>query len=210
MTHRNRGKPASDSEFRCQGIRKCGLRCERWALKSKKYCQFHGGRKRGYEKDWLVRVAGFYRRSLTKALEDAVQESLAQKPDDVLNLFQELALTREAAQLSVRMYGAALETNKQESILIAAELMAMHLQKVAEMCKAAAALHTEQREKFSVHDLNYIVEQIIRISYDTFKEHELVNHFALRLRREIQISKAQATTITPDQEVLEMDKDTTG
>jgi hypothetical protein len=210
MTHRNRGKPASDSVFRCQGIRKCGLRCERWALKSKKYCQFHGGRKRGKEKDWLVRVAGFYRRSLTKALNDAVQESLEQKPDDVLNLFQELALTREAAQLSVRMYGAALETDKQESILIAAELMAMHLQRVAEMCKAAASLHTEQREKFSVHDLNYIIEQIIRISYDTFKDHELVNHFALRLRNEIQISKAQATTITPDQEVLEMDRDTTG
>jgi hypothetical protein len=143
-------------------------------------------------------------------LQTAIQESLDAKPDDVLNLFQELALTREAAQVSVRMYGAALETNNQDSILIAAELMAMHLQKVAEMCKAAAALHDEQRQKFSVHDLNYIIEQIIRISYDTFKEHELVNVFALRLRKEIQISSVQSTTITPDQEVLEMDRDTTG
>jgi hypothetical protein len=147
---------------------------------------------------------------LTKALRDAVEESLAAKPDDMLNLFQELALTREAAQASVKMYCAALETDKQEVILLAAQVMAGHLQQVAEMCKAAVSMHNIQREKFSVHDLNYIIEQLIRISHDVFKDSPLVNVFALRVRQEVQMSRAESTTLTPDQEAIDMDRATLG
>jgi hypothetical protein len=156
-------------------------------------------------------VARFYKRALTESLEAVVAEHLEMKPDDQLTLFEELALVREAAAGHVKIYAAAIETGKQETIMAAGELMALAMQRVAEMCKAASAVNSTQKDKFSAHDLNYIIEQIIRISYDCFKDNDLVNVFASRIRSELQLSeKDRGTSITPDQEVLEMDKLTLG
>jgi len=205
------GKPPYDHERRCKATRRCGLRCERWALRGSNYCQFHGGRRKGQGKYWTQAVARFYKRALTESLEAVVAEHLEMKPDDQLTLFEELALVREAAAGHVKIYAAAIETGKQETIMAAGELMALAMQRVAEMCKAASAVNSTQKDKFSAHDLNYIIEQIIRISYDCFKDNDLVNVFASRIRSELQLSeKDRGTSITPDQEVLEMDKLTLG
>jgi hypothetical protein len=156
-------------------------------------------------------VARFYKRALTESLQAIVSEHLEMKPDDQLSLFEELALVRETAAGHVRVYSAAVESGKQETIMAAGELMALSMQRVAEMCKAAAAVANTQKDKFSAHDLNYIIEQIIRISYDCFKDDERVNAFALKIRNELQLrEKDRGTSITPDQEVVQMDKLTLG
>jgi hypothetical protein len=204
------GKPPYDHPRRCQATRRCGLRCERWALSGSNNCQFHGGRRGGQGKYWTQFVGRFYKRSLTASLEAVLSEQLEMKPDEQLSLFEELALVREAANNHVKIYSLAVETGKQEAIMAAGELMAISMQRVAEICRIAAATHNEQKDKFSVHDLNYIIEQIIRISFDCFKDDPRVNKFALMIRENLQLTKDQGTSITPDQEVLEMDKLTLG
>lgn len=205
------GKPPYDHERRCQATRRCGLRCERWALKGSNYCQFHGGRRKGEGKYWTQSVSRFYKRALTKGLEEALADHLEQKPSEQLSLLEELALMREAASGHVRVYSAALETGKQETILAAGELMALSMQRVAEVCKSAATVANASDDKLTPQDVSYIIEQIIRISYDCFKDDDRVNLFASRIRNELQLhEKDRGTSITPDQEVIEMDKLTLG
>jgi hypothetical protein len=205
------GKPPYDHPRRCQAIRRCGLRCERWALTGTINCQFHGGRKRGKGQYWIQAVSRFYKRSLTASLQAVIAEQMEMKPDDQLQLFEELALVREQASNHVKIYSAALESGKQDMIMAAGELMAISMQQVAEMCKSAAAVSNSQKEKFTAHDISYIVEQIIRISYDCFKDDERVNEFAMMIRTQLQLrEKDRGTTITPDQDVLEMDRLTLG
>jgi hypothetical protein len=202
------GPPPEDSDRRCTAMRRCGLQCKRWALKGIDVCQFHGGKKPRYY--WTQHVSRFYKRSLGESLEAVLRESLEHSPDEQITLFEELALMRETANQHVKIYSAALATEKQDTIMTAAELMAMSLQRVAEMCKAASAVHNQQKEKFSVHDLNYVIEQIIRISHDVFNGLPQVNEFAMRIRDELQLSSNNGTTITPDQDVLGMDEATLG
>jgi hypothetical protein len=156
-------------------------------------------------------VSRFYKRALTKGLEEALSEHLEQKPSEQLNLLEELALMREAASGHVRVYSAALDTGKQETILAAGELMAISMQRVADMCKSAATVAGAQDDKLTAQDVAYVIEQIIRISHDCFKDDDLVNLFASRIRTELQLKeKDRGTSITPDQEVIEMDRLTLG
>lgn len=201
------GPPHDDHPRRCQGIRFSGVQCRRWALKGTMFCQFHGGRHVHKANYWQQQVSRFYKRNLSKSLAEAIEDSLDLKPDDQFNLMEELALMREVAGQYVKVYGAALESGKQDVILSSGELMALALNQVSNICRQAAAVHNEQREKFSVHDLNYIIEQIIRISYDCFKDDDRCNTFALMIREQLDLkSNKQGTTITADQAVTEMDK----
>jgi hypothetical protein len=198
------GPPHEDHQRRCQGIRYCGVQCRRWAIRGSNFCQFHGGRRS--PKYWSQHVSRFYKRALTQTLTDALQQSLELKPDDQFNLMEELALMRQVASQYVTVYGAALESGKQDLILSSGELMALALNQVANICKLAASVHSEQKDKFSIHDLNYVIEQIIRISYDCFKDDDRCNKFAMMIRDQLDIrSKAQGTTITADQAVRDMD-----
>lgn len=201
------GKPPYDHPRRCQGIRRCGLRCERWALRGSKFCQFHKGRKNRLSY-WNQHVSKFYARALTDTLKARVEEHLSQKPDDQISLFEELALMREAASQHVTIYNAVLQHGKQESVLAAAELMALSLSRVADICKSAATVHNIQKDKFSIHDLNFIIEQIIRISYDVIKDEAIATQLAIRLRSELQLTSNVGTTITTDQMVQQMDHET--
>jgi len=204
------GKPPYDHPRRCQATRRCGLRCERWALQGSSYCQFHGGRRKGAGKYWVQKVARFYKRQLSDTLKAVLEEQLEAKPDDQLSLFEELALVRETAGNHVKVYSAAVDTGDQATIMAAGELMCISMQRVAEMCRIAAQVHNEQKSKFSIHDLNYIIEQIIRISYDCFEGDERVNQFALDIREKLQLRTDQGTTLTPDKTVIEMDSLTLG
>jgi hypothetical protein len=153
-------------------------------------------------------VSKFYARALTDTLKARVEEHLNQKPDDQISLFEELALMREAASQHVTIYDAVLQQGKQESILAAAELMALSLSRVADICKSAATVHNVQKDKFSIHDLNFIIEQFIRISYDVIKDEATANKLAVRLRSELQLTQAVGTSITTDQMVQQMDQET--
>lgn len=200
------GPPHPDHPRRCQGIRYCGLRCNRWAIKGSKYCQFHAGRHRHKQKFWSHHVSRFYKRQLTTSLQQALEEQLSLKPDEQFSLFEELALVREVAAQHVKIYGAACEQGSQQAIMAAGELMAISLERVGNVCRMAAALHEEQRSKYSIHDLNYVIEQIIRISYDCFKDDERCNQFALMIREQLQLSRDEGTKKTADQYVSEMDQ----
>lgn len=201
----------SDSARRCQAARRCGLQCRRWACIDSNFCPFHGGRKTNNRKYWTQHVGRFYKRHMGEALNAAVEAHLAIKPDDQLTLFEELALMRSAASQTVVMYDAALQSKVPEAVSLAASIMSDNLRAVAEVCKMAAQVHSVQKDKFSVHDLSYIIEQVIRVSYDTFKDYpELADKFAAAVRTQVSMTRAATTTLTTDALVLEMDKATLG
>ena len=157
-------------------------------------------------------MSKFYHRALTDTLKQRIDEQLSAKPDDQISLFEELALVREAASRHVMIYDAALKTDKQESILAAAELMAVSLQRVAEVCRLASTVHAVQKDKFSIHDLNFIIDQIIRISHDVIGDEALAHKLALALRTQLQLTDqgVKGTTLTTDDVVKAMDASTCG
>lgn len=214
------GQAPQGHERQCKGMRKCGLQCRRWALRGSKYCQFHGGKyneRRNHSgrkrKEWTKHIMRFYSRNLSKSLAEALEASLAQKPDDQLALFEELALVREHANNSVKLYSMALDKGSPDAVMAAGELMCIHMKQVADVCAVAAKVHNDQKDRFSIHDLNYIIEQITRISYDCFShlDEAAVINFAKTVREQLQIAQEnKGTSSTPDSIVAQMDKATLG
>ena len=205
------GQAPDDHPRRCTSIRRCGLRCSKWAARGATTCRFHGGRPKEQDKRWTQHVARFYKRHMTAALNAVVEEALAEKPDEQLAVFEEIALVRAASARSVAMYGAALEQQNPEAIMMAGSIMAEQLSQVVELCKIATQINAVQKDKYSVHDLNYVVEQIIRISYDVFKDDEdKANEFAIKVRNELQLTAMRPTPMTPEMLALQMHTSTIG
>ena len=202
----------STSERRCQATRRCGLQCRRWARKESRYCSFHGARSKKNRKYWNQHVARFYKRSISEGLNAAIEEHLNEKPDDQLMVFEELALLRHAANHAVHLYDLSLQSKNPEAIQLATSLMVDNLKTVVEVCKSATQIASVQKDKFSVHDLAYIIEQIIRISHDVFCDYpDLAARFAVSIRSSVSLSQSAATTqLTTDTLVREMDSASLG
>ena len=112
-------------EFRCQTVRKkTGQRCRHWKCRQSNFCRFHGGRRtRGtgrnnYKPHPIAngRISALqgrrnmppiYKRYLKNTLSEVVNELCSATPYEQLQLFEEVALMRDAAGRSVSVYAAA-------------------------------------------------------------------------------------------------------
>jgi hypothetical protein len=173
----------------------------------------------------------FYQRRLTKTLKKAVEESFERTNAEQIALYEELALVREAAGQAVQNYGEAAELQEEfeaakasgkkidEAALVAvkqitteaAGQMVSELKNVEHFATAIAKIEAASKDNVTVHLLNSIVHQTVRLFYEVCG----VEHIALAQRFEklmkdkivlpSQQNTATGTTITPDLDVLSMD-----
>jgi len=203
--------------FQCEGIRRCGVRCRKWKIKGERFCQIHG-KGLGYKHRKEVRdLPRLFKYTLGETLRDKVSQVMGEDPREALNLFEELALMRVSAGEAVKLYEGALKLDEKTDTVtkekadelkqFASSLMVSALQQVQQMCEAAARVESQGKDKYSIHSLKAIIDQIILISYRVFKKHpDLVLDFERAIREDIRMpNEATGTDITPDQDVMDMD-----
>lgn len=193
----------------CQAMlkRHGGRQCRRFALVGANYCQFHGGRNRKARGQVRINhLPFFYRKYLSPTLTAKVEELLNVAPDEQINLFEELALMRTMAGEAVQLYGLAEEKGSPEQRTEAALLMRSALRDVVQTCEAASRVVASGKDKVSVHDIQFVVNQIIRVAHATLEEEDAMR-FEESLRRDVRIPgrTEQGTHLTPDNDVSMMD-----
>lgn len=151
----------------------------------------------------------FYTKHITKTLAEAINEHTGLDPDEQVSLYEELALVRHAAGQFVKLYGAAIETGNIDTIALAGQGMSEALVNVEKICSSAAKIQTKQRDRFSVHDLKFVVNRITRILYEVCgDEHKDI---AVRFKEMIDqhlvlpTGYQQGTDLKPDETVTDLD-----
>jgi len=160
------GAPPDNHENQCRAKSKVTRkRCKRWALRTSKYCQFHGGRRAAqvYNKTGQRRLPGFYSKYLGPKLSERVKELLDTPHDEQVSLYQELAIARanacEALKLSQPLFDGTKINNETKALIISTLGEAM--KNVKELVLAASRLEKDQEDKVSMKVVNLIVMQII-------------------------------------------------
>lgn len=192
-------------EFQCQAFRRNGRRCRKWRLKGARTCEFHGGR----QAQRYVRVddlPSFYSKRLTRTLRDALKEALEAPPHEQVSLFEELHLVRQHAGDLVELYGKVAETGNLEAMITVGAQMSNALKEVADLALKAKTATEKSTDMVSIHHIGYLVNQIVRLAYNTFSDHQdLAEEFESLIRSDIKLPNQQAGhTITPDQDAIEM------
>src|SRR5262249_16915231 len=162
--------------LRCLTIRKrTGERCKWWRCRGSKYCYMHGGRRSGgrgrnnYNPKPIYngristlqgrKMPPIYRQYLRKTLSQAVSELYNMPPDEQLQLFEELALMRDAAGQAVRLYGIARDIadakpddmQARRNATDAAAIMSSALMQVVKAVDRAHSINAQATDKISVH-----------------------------------------------------------
>jgi hypothetical protein len=216
--------------MRCETIRKrTGERCKHWRCRDSRYCRFHGGRRsRGKGRNnynptpiYNGRISilqgrkmpPIYRKYLRKTLSHAVNELCNMPPDEQLQVFEELALMREAAGQAIALYGAARsvverlppetpDENKHQAIgnmMEAASIMREALMQVVKIVETARKLEDRGKDKIGLHMLQHFVDQIVVFVYQTFGDDPRVEQFCIAVRDGVKIpdSRANGTMSLP-------------
>lgn len=227
-------KPPEDHPRRCQHIRVTGsgigTRCKRWALKRATKCKRHGGtmQQRSYGKITTPKMVGcgirglpmFYGKVLGKTLSEKLKE-LVEKPNhEQLDLREEIALAKISAADMVQLYDGVSVLLEQEtddarrSQLAQAKIttgaqMRMVLGDVVDMCDKVTRVEAGMKDKVTIQNIVIIVNQITRIAYEVFGDNDMQKcfEFERRIKEQVRLPSEgpEGTTITPDQDVLEMD-----
>lgn len=210
------GRPPEGHKRQCHAHPKNhgGRRCRKWALTGSDYCQWHGGWRRKY--DPIERLPVFYSGRLRGKLKQVIENTVSTPAEEQLSLLEELALMREFTARTLLAYEKAddlPEGPKRTVALEAATIAAISgLESVRELCQAAARIDTLMSGHVSQHSLRVIVGQMVRIMYDICGEEYLhiAQEFEQRIDRDVKLPTrdSQGTTLTPDQDVLEMDSAT--
>lgn len=190
-----------------QGI----IRCGKWAVKRERYCATHLYLENDGP-DQIVRIGGlpvFYSSRLKGTLKDAVQQALDRPVHEQLSVLEELALVRASAADVVEEYCSAVEANDQRRILQTGLLLRDTMQKVANLAESATRIAMSGND-VSVHTLHVIVNQIVRVAYEAFKDNEdKAREFERLIFTQVKLPSlsgdVQGTSVTPDQDVAAMD-----
>lgn len=123
---------------------------------------------------------------------------------------------RVSAGNAIQMYSAAMGADKNkigaekvEALqAMAAGIMQQALAGVQSMCESAAKIEGSGKDKYSIHSLKMIVDQIVLTSYDVFKAHpELVREFERQIAENVRMpSSPDGTDINPGDDVIDMDQ----
>jgi hypothetical protein len=215
---------------RCQAHYKAtGERCRYWAMRDCKFCKKHNNLSKYHKTKSIagntsagatVRTAEdmaklkFYSKRLGPKLTAALEEMVSQPLQDQLSLFEELAIVREVAGQALELYSVAQEKipatapNRAEVLASAGMLLQSALENVRTMCKTAAEVNAAGKDKYSIHSLQDVAAQIVRMVTTCFGDRpEQLAEFDAMLTQQLRLPKAQAdgTTLTPDMDALDMD-----
>lgn len=151
----------------------------------------------------------FYAKHVTKTLAEAITDHTGLDPDEQVSLYEELALMRHVAGNFVKLYGAAVESGDTNSISIAGLGMSEALSNVEKVCSSAAKIQTKQRDRFSVHDLKFVVNRITRILYEVCgpENEDIARRFKLMIDQHLVLPTGyqQGTTTLPDETIQDLD-----
>ena len=218
---------ALDDPKRCQGRRHFKtvprelwpLRCWKIAKRGSRYCS------RCYKKTQqhpirIDNLPTFYRTHLSRSLSDALA-LVAENDAQALELREELRLQRVAADSAVVLYGQALdmrqaapdeETQKQAQRVVdeAAAVMKVALKDVSEQVLVAAKVESLSADVFSPAAVRQLVDQIVKICYVACGDdnQDIAERFSEMIRTDLRLlaSDSRGTNLTPDVDVLEMDR----
>jgi hypothetical protein len=191
--------------------KKNGKKCNRWAMTGARFCHLHGGRRSANNNVRIGHLPMWYSKHLSKTIAEAIEESLAVDPSEQLSLYEELAIMRHTATTAVTLYSKAHEVQdpkkRDEAIAAAGALLQEAMRSVASMCEAAGRVESNKKDKFSIHNLHYVVNRIVQISHKVFHDQpDKAKEFERLIRSEVKLADdVSGTSITPDQDVIDMD-----
>lgn len=114
----------------------------------------------------------FYDNMLSPTLKQAVEAQLNEDADEQTSLFEELAIMRVYAGRFVALYSKAVETGEEAKIMFAGEAMREALEAVAQLCEKAHKIREKEKERFSIHDVSQIVDQIVAIHHEAASSYQ--------------------------------------
>lgn len=207
------GGPPEGHERQCNAkSRVSQSRCRRWALKERKYCQFHGGRRRDARRNGLPTKYGKY---LGDTLKKAVDDFLSEPHHEQVSVYEELAISRLAASQAIKLAQPVLEGR----IELSAETRALALgclqdamNNVRDMVVAAARIEAIATDKVSIRILDTFVTQIIRSIYRVCgDDDEMAAAIEVEIRKTVRLpsKESEGIDILPST-ILEMDSTITG
>jgi hypothetical protein len=147
----------------------------------------------------------FYSRVLNKTLQQAVEDSLGQGPEEQVAIFEELSLMRLAALDAVKLFSASQESKNVETRQAAAVLMRSAIHEVVKTAEAAARVNSLASDKVSVHNIKHVAAQITRIAHECM-DLDQAKQFERLVRQRVKVqSTPEGVHTTPDMDVAEMD-----
>lgn len=214
-----RGAPPDGSPYQCQAkSMHTGQKCRKWALKGRNYCQMHGGRNAKKK----TSLGFIYTGQLGPKLSDRMNRLLQQSHEEQVQLYEELALMRVAAQEAVRIVSATLEKPgiSPHVVQLAFGVMTEALGQVRDFALAVSKIEKETEDKVSIRVIDLFIVQVMsairRVCGDD-------SDIVARIRREIDdtvripedIDKDAGSLIggtyyTPDQLAAAMDASVVG
>ena len=146
-------------------------------------CKYH---KRASPNTQVSRLHAVYKKYLGPKLSEAIAQATGVSPDEQVAVYHEIALLREMAGQHVALFSAAYESGNVNATLAAGELMREALAVVVDTCSKAAKIQEKQRDQFSIHDLKYVVDQLMIIHSSIAKDQpELAKAFADAVEKEL-------------------------
>lgn len=210
---------------RCTGKWK-GERCHWWALRGGELCGFHLRSQQralrlqtpltALESHLMDAASGtrnFYTRRLGPKLQAALAQALQAPDTERMSILSELDLMREIAGDAVELYSVAREMpenlrNKTDLVLSAGAVAASALREVVYVAEKAQAMENARQDKYDVHALNDIVLQLTTFVAECFGSNiDGMLAFDALITTKLRLPQigVAGTTITPDQDVLDMD-----
>ena len=173
-----------------------------------------------------------YSKYLSESLADRLQDLVARPLREQINAVEELGLMEIAATDAVQLYNLVEQTTESElqkletldegeakknavvrdvlqQRMAAGMLMKDALQGVVDAREQVQRIANDKRTSIAVQDLALLVSQFVEIAYEVFGENniELVNEYAARVRSvKLPRDGSEGTTLTPDMDVMAMDK----
>lgn len=165
-----------------------------------------------------VKMPSVYNRALTKTLAESINTLQAAPPAKQLQIFDELALMRDVATEAVKLYSIAREASAAapdnmkltEQVLAMGAVMREHLNEVVKLCEAAARMEQQAKEKISVPQLHFFVDQLVHAIYLACEGDVIMaKHIEQSIRTNVLLPSMsagdQGTLLTPDLDVQAMD-----
>jgi len=156
-----------------------------------------------------------YGKVLNETLKDSVAAQIGVDPREQCSLFEELALLREHAAQTVKLWSGLQDMGASpDQIIAAGEVMASTMAEVAKLAQSAHNITQGGKDQFSIHDLQFVIQSVIKVIFTVCEERvdgQNYRFIAEEIEQMIRDSivmpsnETQGTTLTPDQDVAEMD-----
>ena len=160
---------------------------------------------------------------MTRTLTDAVHEFMALSPNEALQIFEELAIMREAAGQAICLYGTARniaenlppDTSEERkrsalaNVMEASAIMREALMEVIKTVATAREFEDKGKDKVSVLTLHHFVDQIVTQAFECFGDDPRVEKFVVSLRDNIKVpdsANGMTTSKPSDDLVASMDQ----